>query len=261
MNESPRNVTSHARELYGEYRFGRFSYEDARAQFEPLLFEMLESAGPGTVLYDVGCGVGYWFDAYLNAGIEKENIVGIDLAPANVRELQERGFRALNENAAHLSVPSGVADLTVCIGVINCAEEPFAVFRELVRITRPGGRIYVNVYNKLHPYYYVVHKATWPLRYLYWHWSRRVADVAYALSKPLFQPLAYLALGRFLDDATGKTMFMDQVITPRAHLYTKRMLRDYARRCGCTIRSFRYNRYGLMLAAELTVDEPAGRSR
>jgi len=255
MTSHPDDVTSHAQELYGEYRFGRFNYQDARAAFEPLLFEVLATAGPDTRLYDIGCGVGYWFDAYLKAGIRQDHIVGVDLAPANVRELQQRGFRVLNENAARLSLPDNVSDLTICIGVINCAEEPFEVFRQLVRITRPGGRLYVNVYNRWHPYYYLVHKATFPLRYLYWHHSRKVADVVYALSKPLFQPLAYLAMGRFLDDATGKTMFMDQVITPRAHLYTKGALRDYARRCGCRVTAFRYNRYGLMLSAEMAVDK------
>ena len=243
------NVTENARELYGEYRFGRFNYSDARAQFEPLLFDLLATCGPGTRLYDVGCGVGYWFDAYLRAGIAREHITGIDLVPANVNELKSRGFNAINENAARLSLPDAVSDLTVCIGVINCADEPFEVFRHLARITKPGAPMYINVYNKLHPYYYIVHKATFPLRYLYWNWSRRVADVAYGASKIVFQPLAYLALGKFLDEQTGKTMFMDQLITPRAHLYTKRMLHDYAARCGCTVERFRYNRYGLMLSA------------
>jgi SAM-dependent methyltransferase len=243
------DVTEHAREMYSEYRFGRFNYSDARAQFEPLLFDVLAACGPETRLYDVGCGVGYWFDAYLRAGVTREHITGIDLVPANVNELKSRGFHAVVENAAHLSLPDAVSDMTICIGVINCADEPFEVFRQLARITKPGAPMYINVYNKLHPYYYIVHKATFPLRYLYWNWNRKVADVAYGMSKIVFQPLAYLALGKFLDEQTGKTMFMDQVITPRAHLFTKRMLQDYAARCGCTIERFRYNRYGLMLSA------------
>lgn len=251
MTERTEEVTEHARELYTEYRFGRFNYSDARARFEPMLFDVLASTPAETKLFDVGCGVGYWFDAYLRAGVRKENITGIDLVPANVAELQARGFRAIVDNAAHLSIPDGVSDLTICIGVINCAEQPFEVFSELVRITKPGARLYINVYSKLHPYYYIVHKGTFPLRYLYWNWNRKVADAAYWVARPFFQPLAYLAMGRFLDEQTGKTMFMDQVITPRAHLFTKRMLRGYAARCGCTIDAFRYNRYGLMLSASM----------
>lgn len=246
--------TARAQALYDEHRYGRFSYGDQRLRFEPLLFEVLANAAEDTSLFDIGCGRGYWFGSYTKCGIRKELITGVDLAPENVRELQQEGFRALTGNLMDLPVEDDASDLTVCIGVINCIDEPFQGFRELVRITKPGGRLYVNVYNQLHPYFYVVHKATFPLRWLYWNWNKKVADVAYWFARFAFQPLAWLVVGKFLDEKTGKTMFMDQVITPNAHLFTKGKLRAYAAKCGCTIEAFRYNRYGLMLSAAIRVN-------
>jgi SAM-dependent methyltransferase len=247
------DATPSTRALYDEYRFGRFSYGRKREEFEPPLFEALAGAGPETVLYDIGCGAGYWLDTYLRAGIRKERITAIDLAPANVEHLRREGFDARIGNVLGLDIDAHSSDLTVCIGVLNACEDPARAFEELVRITRPGGRVYMNVYTRGHPYHYVVHGATYPIRYLYWNWSRTVADVAYYVSLPLFQPLARIAMGRFLDHQTGKTMFMDRVIAPRAHLFSKSMLAGYASRCGCTIERFKYNRYFLMLSAIVRV--------
>jgi ubiquinone/menaquinone biosynthesis C-methylase UbiE len=248
-----KDLTSDTQQMYDTHNFGTFSYGEQRDQYETLLFEMLSRRPPNGMVYDVGCGSGYWMDSYVRHGVPKDRIVGIDLAPSNVAALKAKGFHAIQSNVLDLDqIPDGSADLTVSIGVIHCTHDPERGFRELVRITKPGGHIYLNLYTK-HPYYYIVHRAMFPVRYAYWHWSKRVADVAYHLSRPIFQPLAYLALGRFLDQRTGRTMFMDQVITPYAHLYTKGTIRSYASRAGCTVDEMRYNRHHLMLAADIAV--------
>jgi len=245
--------TSRARELYDRYRFGTFDYGRKRDAFEPLLFEALAGVSATTTLYDLGCGTGYWLDAYLDAGVRQDRIVCLDLARSNLVPLRARGFAAVAGDVLHLPIADRSSDLTICLGVIHHTDDPRHAFREAVRITRPGGRIYLNVYNRWHPYYYIVHRATAPLRYVYWNHTRRIADVAYRVARIAFQPLALLVLGRFLDDETGRTMFMDQVMTPRAALFTKGKLRAYARDCGCTVESFRYNRFGLMLSALVRV--------
>jgi SAM-dependent methyltransferase len=242
-----------SRELYDRYRFGTFDYGRRRDAYEPLLFEALRRVPAGAVLYDIGCGTGYWVDAYLQSGVAKDRIRCVDLAPANIADLQARGIDARVGNVLDLDIPDASSDLTVSLGVIHHTDDPFRAFTELVRITRPGGLIYLNVYNRFHPYYYVVHRATFPLRYAYWHWSPRVADAAYWAARAVFQPLAYVTMGKFLDEQTGKTMFMDQVMTPRAHLFTRRQLDRYAREGGCTVEAYRYNRFGLMLSALMRV--------
>ena len=242
-----------SRELYDRYRFGTFAYGRQRDAHEPLLFEALSRLSPGAAVYDIGCGTGYWVDAYLESGVAKERIHCVDLAPANIAELRARGLNAAVGNVLHLDIPDRSSDFTVSLGVIHHTDDPFRAFTELVRITRPGGLIYLNVYNRFHPYYYIVHRAAFPLRYAYWNWSRKVGDAAYWAARFVFQPLAYVTMGRFLDEQTGRTMFMDQVMTPRAHLFTRRQLDRYARQCGCTVEAYRFNRFGLMLSALMRV--------
>ena len=146
-----------------------------------------------------------------------------------------------------------MSNLTICNGVIHHTNDPFKAFSELVRITKPGGYIYLNVYNIWNPYFYLVHKAMFPIRFLYWNVNKKVIDFIYPLSSIFFQPLAYLAMGNFLDEQTGKIFFMDQVITPRAHLFSQSMLLSYAKRMNCTVQEFNYNRYFLMLGTIIKI--------
>jgi len=56
----------------------------------------------------------------------------------------------------------------------------------------------------------------------------------------VFQPLALLLLGKFLDDKSGWTLFLDQVMTPRAHLFSKSKVVLYAEKCNCRIETIKY---------------------
>ena len=148
-----------------------------------------------------------------------------------------------------------MSDFTVCNGVIHHTNDPFKAFTELVRITKPGGYIYLNVYNIWNPYFYIVHRAMFPLRFFYWKINKKIIDFVYPLANIFFQPLAYLAMGKFLDEKTGKAFFMDQIITPRAHLFSKSMVKSYAKRTNSTVCEFEYNRYLLMLGAIIKVEK------
>ena len=241
--------------MYDEYRFGHFSYGAKRDKYDSLLFKFISMVEKDKKLFDIGCGTGYWLDKYVKSGIPKKQITGIDFAPSNISELTKKGFNTLCGNVLELEIEDNVSDFTVCNGVIHHTTNPFKAFKELVRITKPGSYIYLNVYNKWNPYFYIVHRATYPLRYIYWNFSKKIIDYIFPLSKILYQPLAYLALGEFLDDKTGKAFFMDQIITPQAHLFSKPVLRSYASRCNCSIVEFKYNRYFLMLAAIIKVNK------
>ena len=139
--------------------------------------------------------------------------------------------------------------------MIHHTANPGKAFCELVRITKPGGLIFLAVYNQWNPYFYLVHRAAAPIRYAYWRWDKRVLDWVYPAAQLLFQPLAYCFMKRFLDRHTGKTMLADQILTPYAHLYTKRAVRRYARQYGCTVLGFGYSGMRMMLAAVLKVNE------
>jgi ubiquinone/menaquinone biosynthesis C-methylase UbiE len=157
-------VTDKAKELYDDITFGHLSYD--RARHNPLLFRFLGMIKPGERVFDIGCGAGYWMQVYVDYGVPKDCIVGVDISPTNVANLRKQGFHAEWGNVLELQLEDGVSDFTVCNGVIHHTNDPFRAFEELARITRPGGYIWLQVYNQWNPYYYIVHRAAYPLRYL-----------------------------------------------------------------------------------------------
>lgn len=240
--------------LYEELGFGDFSYGKKREKFDSFLFNFLSRIKKSDNLFEIGCGCGYYFDTYLGFGISKDQITAVDIAPSNISELKKKGYKAVCDDVLNLQFDDKISDFTICSGVIHHTIDPAKAFSELVRITKKEGYIYLNVYNKWHPFFYIVHRLTYPIRYCYWNWTKKIIDIVYPLSKIFFQPIAYLTLGEFLDDRTGKIMFLDQVITPNAHLFSKSDLRLYAKKNNCEIEEFKYNRYFLMLAARIKVN-------
>jgi ubiquinone/menaquinone biosynthesis C-methylase UbiE len=107
--------------------------------------ESLEAAGPKRVL-DLGCGDGTTAVPLARRGAE---VVGIDIA----RNLVEAGNRrAAAAGLARLKFQEGDAsnlegindhsfDLTVSMFGAMFAPKPFDVAKEMVRVTKPGGRI------------------------------------------------------------------------------------------------------------------------
>jgi SAM-dependent methyltransferase len=247
---------NNAKEMYNEHRFGNFNYNEKRLATEPLLRHFLKNIGSKSKLFDIGCGVGFWAKTYLTFGIPKENIELLDLAPDNASALKEQGFNATQGSVLSLPFADNIADYVICNGVIHHTNNSKLAFQELVRITKPGGKIYLNVYNAYNPYFYIVHKATWPFRYLYWHGFKQIADILYFSSSIVFQPLSYLLMGKFLDKQTGRTLFMDQVMTPNAELFTKSEIRRLAKNHFCSVKQIQFNKHYFMIASIIEVNKP-----
>ena len=220
-------ATKRAGEMYGRYRFGHFYYSDQRPRFHPTLISLLHSCSPGQKVCDVGCGHGYWVRYLAGLGnVRGEDIVAVDIAPENIEELREEGFTAMTGDAAALDLPSGEFDLTISSGVIHHTPDYRKSFSELVRVTKPGGIIYVSVYNLFHPYFWLVHRLLTPVRWFYWHVSKKIARFVYYLALPVAQPVFLFRTGRFAPRADFEVHLMDQVFTPRAHLFTDRRIRE-----------------------------------
>jgi ubiquinone/menaquinone biosynthesis C-methylase UbiE len=239
--------------MYGEFQYGNFSYGRDREQYYPLLFDAVRRYEPGNQLFDIGCGAGFWTTAYLEQGVHKQDIHMVDLSNQCVAQILERGFNAMVGDVTQLKIDSNSSDITICNGVIHHTDDPFQAFSELVRITRPGGTIYLSVYNKYHPYFYLVHRAAAPIRYLYWNVSRSVFYVAFPPAAALLQ-LAYLAKTRRpVDLPTLKAKFMDEVMTPKAALFTKNDIQKYAEACGAEVETFEFFTGYTMIQALITV--------
>jgi ubiquinone/menaquinone biosynthesis C-methylase UbiE len=101
---------------------------------------------PGTTLLDLACGrggVGLWLARALQT-----QLVGVDWSPAGVREAGARAAAFVPDGRARFVVgdlaatglePESV-DGAVCADAVFFAPDRVAVFAEMARVLRPGGR-------------------------------------------------------------------------------------------------------------------------
>jgi SAM-dependent methyltransferase len=101
---------------------------------------------PGMDVLDLGCGDG---TTALPAARLGANVLGVDIArnlvAAGNKRIQEEGLtniRIQEGDATHLEgIDDASFDLVVSIFGAMFAPKPFDVAKEMVRVTRPGGRI------------------------------------------------------------------------------------------------------------------------
>ena len=215
-----------SREMYQAAPFGKFSYD--RARFKRNLIAALNSIEHPTdkIVFDVGCGKGFWFLLFIAAGFKARNVFGLDQARSGLIEAQKDNKNVVEGDVMSLPVQDNVADVVFCNGVLHHTASVHKGFEELCRVTRPGGVILLSVYNVWNPYFFFVHRCTWILRATYWGWSRKVYYLAWGFSAPIAQVLSLIILRKFLKNDELRTLLMDQVFTPYAKLFSERTLKN-----------------------------------
>jgi ubiquinone/menaquinone biosynthesis C-methylase UbiE len=107
----------------------------------------------GKKCLDAGCGGGRFCVAMSRLGAEK--VGGIDISEGAVNEANAR-FEKRQLSQARAKVASVLEipyndkhfDYVVSSGVIHHTPDPYKGFQELVRVLKPGGKIFLSVYGK-----------------------------------------------------------------------------------------------------------------
>ncbi len=130
-----------------EARYGALASTDANLSCGGAL--ELAGPAPGEVVVDLGCGRGGDLMRALERVGETGAVIGIDASPAMVaaaraRITAHRNARVVRGDLAAIPLPDGIADVVVSNCSINHAPDKPAVFREVARLLRPGGRMVVS---------------------------------------------------------------------------------------------------------------------
>ncbi len=114
--------------------------------------ELLRWLAParGLTWADVGCGTGA-LAATILAGSEPAAIEGLDTSEGFVAAARERvrdpRARFVTGDATRLPWEAGAFDLTVSGLVLNFVRDHAAMAREMARVTKPGGRVCLYVWD------------------------------------------------------------------------------------------------------------------
>ncbi|MFQ5527026.1 MAG: class I SAM-dependent methyltransferase [Thermoanaerobaculia bacterium] len=106
--------------------------------------DVLNHVEPGPLL-DVGCSLGYALEAAAELGLDAK---GLDLNEALIEPCRERGHDVyVGDVAGPYPFPDESFNLVLLKHVFEHTPEPRAALRELRRVVKPGGAIFIAVPN------------------------------------------------------------------------------------------------------------------
>ncbi len=129
--------------------------------FRRLGIERLE----GLRIFEAGCGGGYNLRLMLQWGARPEDLAGIDIDEPSVEYCRAHtaGVRLHVGSADTVPEPDQSFDLAIAFTLFSSVPDEAvsqAIAREMVRVTRPGGHIFIYDMRRTNPWNPGVHKVT-----------------------------------------------------------------------------------------------------
>lgn len=152
------DVTERARRYYDDFSA---SYDRGRDRGYHALIDELEVGvvkplAAGKRVLEAGCGTGLILDHLTRVAREA---VGVDLSPGMLSKARSRGLEVVQGSVTALPFADESFDVTCSFKVLAHVPELDLALSEMARVTRPGGHVVIELYNR------------WSLRWL----ARRAA--------------------------------------------------------------------------------------
>lgn len=186
----------------------------------------------GQRVLDVGCGPGRALLLLESLGLKP---VACDLSEVSLRLATSRapGSRLVQADALRLPMRDGVFDAVVCDGVLHHTPDAAGGFREIARVVRPGGVIYLSVYKRWRYYRYLYTYVGGLVRWIHTRPGGRSLIETTLL--PLYHAV-HLVKSRGARTWEGsRNFFYDYFLTPRATFHSRAEVLAWAGRAGATL--------------------------
>jgi SAM-dependent methyltransferase len=224
---------------YDAHPFDFLTAEDeARIEeWQPRPFRKFVGANlrPGQSVGEIGCGPGRGTLHLTRCGMA---VCAVDISVASLLLARRRAPTAAYVAATNLSLPfsDGAFDAVVSDGVIHHTPDPALAFRENVRILKPGGHLYLGVYNRRGYYYFVYTHMGAPIRWLEKRsWGRLLV---HATLLPVYYAV-HLVKSRGRRTWRGaRHFFYDYIMTPRASFHSREEIEAWGRAAGLGLQDY-----------------------
>ena len=135
------------------------TYDEHRHDGYHLLIDDLESElvlpyARGRDVLEVGCGTGLILERV--AEVARSHI-GIDLSDEMLAHARARGLETRQASATELPFEDASFDVVYSFKVLSHVPDLRLALSEMARVTRPGGRVFIELYNR-HSLRYLIRK-------------------------------------------------------------------------------------------------------
>lgn len=119
---------------------------------------IVRRVGEGGTLLEVGCGTGLVMQRVARFA---RAVQGVDVSPGMLARARARGLQVGEGSATALPFPDASFDVTYAFKVLAHVPEIDAALAEMARVTRPGGAMVFDAYNR-HSLRYAIRRARGP---------------------------------------------------------------------------------------------------
>lgn len=98
----------------------------------------------GKTILDLGPGTGHFSQSL----VAHNRVIGVDFVPQMLKFCVEKGFLVIQANGMRLPVPSSSMDIIICAGVLQHIDDYPSFLKELLRVRKPDGQLYLTTLNK-----------------------------------------------------------------------------------------------------------------
>lgn len=186
---------------------------------------------------DVGCGASARNPFFVRRYWGKE-AVAVDLSRRTLGRAKARiHVPYVNASVLHLPFRAESFDFAMSTGVIHHTSAPRAALRELKRVVRPGGGLFVSVYNRRSVYHPVYRYLGGLFRaMLRWGWEPLLRGLFVPLYALAYRPMVWAAVGEVVPVPYRQAAadFDDKFLTPHALFHTLEQVQAWIEDEGLT---------------------------